>query len=101
MIFAYLTCANRKEAERISKLLLEKRLCACTNFSPINSMYWWKGKIEKAKEFAVIAKTTREKYARLEREAKKIHSYKVPFIGLIEVKKVEKNYLKWLEKEID
>lgn len=95
MIFLYVTCKDEKEAERIAETLLNKKLVACTNFFPIRSMYWWKGKIEDGNEFVLILKTKKESYKKVNEEIKKIHSYTIPFIGKIDVE-ANKEYVEWL-----
>jgi periplasmic divalent cation tolerance protein len=96
MIFIYVTCASKKEAEKISGALLKKKLVACTNYYPINSMYWWKGRIEKAREFALILKTADKNFEKIRKEIKKIHSYAVPCIIEIRLNRINKDYLDWL-----
>ncbi len=100
MIFIYITCQNKKEAEKIGKYLLNKKLVACINIFPIESFYWWKGKIEKSKEFVLILKTLENKYNKILKEVEKLHSYTIPFIGQIKISKVNKKYLNWLKNEI-
>ena len=98
MVLAYITCKDKKEAIKISKYLLKKRLIACSNMFPINSLYWWKGKIINDKEFVIIAKTTEKNFKILEKEVKKIHSYEIPAILKIKAD-ANKDYLKWVKKE--
>lgn len=100
MIFAYITFPSKASAKKISQALLKKRLAACVNIFPIESAYWWKGKIENAKEFVAIAKTEKRLFAGLEREIGKMHPYKVPFIGMLDVSKVNREYEKWLCSEL-
>jgi len=41
---------SKEEADKISQVVVEKRLAGCAQvFGPITSTYWWKGKIEKEK----------------------------------------------------
>jgi len=99
MIFVYITNPNKKTAHRIGKYLVEKRLCACVNISPIESYYWWKGKIEKAKEWVVIAKTLEKNYEKIKKEIKNIHPYSIPCILKIKVE-ANKEYLNWLKVKV-
>jgi periplasmic divalent cation tolerance protein len=99
MIFVYITNPNKKTAHRIGKYLVEQRLCVCVNIFPIESYYWWRGKIEKAKEWVIIGKTLEKKYEKIKKEIKNIHPYKVPCILKIKVS-ANKEYLSWLNKEI-
>jgi periplasmic divalent cation tolerance protein len=98
MTWIYVTCKDEKEAEKISMLLLKKRLVACANIFPIKSMYWWNGKLEKSKETAIIAKTTGKNLNKAEKEIKKAHSYEVPCILKINAG-ASKEYMAWLKKE--
>ncbi len=99
MILIYITNPNKQIAVKIGKFLLEKRLCACINIFPIESAYWWKGKIEQAKEWVLIVKTEESKYNKIKEEVKKIHPYTTPCILKIKVD-ANKEYLNWLLGEI-
>ncbi len=60
IVFSYIVCKNKAEAKKIGKVLLQERLAACVNIlDNMQSMYWWKGKIEEANETVLIAKTTK------------------------------------------
>lgn len=98
MTLVYITCRNEKEAVKISKYLLEKRLIACSNIHPIRSLYWWKGKIQDEKEFVMIAKTTEKNYEKIKKEVQKVHSYDVPCILKINAEANE-SYERWVKKE--
>ncbi len=76
----YITTPSREEAEKIACNLLEKKLIACANFHPINSIYWWQGSLTKDNEFVLIAKTSEEQYPLVKQEVEKIHSYAVPCV---------------------
>ncbi|MBW2980407.1 divalent-cation tolerance protein CutA [Candidatus Woesearchaeota archaeon] len=93
----YITCKDEKEARKIAKHLLEKKLIACANFFPINSMYWWEGKIEDDKEFLLLAKTTKKNANKVKDEVKKVHSYDVPCILEIDVDG-NKEYIDWVDR---
>ena len=98
-VFVYITNPTEKEARRIARHLLKKRLIACANIFPINSLYLWKGKIADENEFVLIAKTTNSCFERVKSEVEKEHSYSVPCIVRIPVSSNEK-YFNWLKGEI-
>ena len=100
MIFVYTTCASKKEASTITRTLLMKRLCACAVMFPVSSSYWWKGKIESAKEYAVVIKTKKEKFKIIQKEIAKMHSYITPCIIKLRVADINKGYLAFLRKEV-
>ena len=99
MTLVYITCKNKKEAEKISLHLLKKRIIACANLFPIKSIYWWGGKIAKENETVIIVKTNNKNFKKLESEVKKIHSYGIPCILRINAA-ANKEYQAWLKKEV-
>jgi len=94
-----ITCKDKKEAEKIAGILLDKKLIACANMFPVESHYLWKGKKELSDEYIVIGKTMKGKFAAIEKEVKKAHSYDVPFISMHEEKATDE-VEQWLQKEL-
>jgi len=99
MILIYTTCKNLEEAKKISKELLNKKLIACSNFFPMNSMYRWKGEINEDNEYILILKTMEEKFKEIKEEIKKLHSYECPCIIKLEAD-CNKEFLEFIKKEI-
>ena len=99
MTLVYITCKDKKEAEKISMHLLKKRIIACANIFQIKSMYWWNGKITKSDEQVMIAKTSNKNFRKLESEVKKMHSYEIPCILRINAA-ANKEYNEWMNREI-
>lgn len=57
-IVVFMTVSDKKEATKIAQSLLKEKLIACANIvGPVSSLFWWKGKIDKASEFLVIMKS--------------------------------------------
>ncbi len=100
MLIAYITNKNKAEAKKIAKHLLSKKLAACTNIFPVNSAYFWKGKLQDDKEFVLLCKTSESKFSQLEHEIKKIHSYEIPCILKIEVK-ANSEYENWVNTQVE
>lgn len=100
MLIAYITNKNKTEAKKIAKHLLSKKLTACANIFPTNSLYFWKGKLKNDKEFILICKTTESKFSQLENEVKKIHSYEIPCIIKINAQS-NSEYENWLQKQLE
>ena len=99
MTLVYITCKDEKEAVKISRHLLNKRLIACSNMHPIRSMYLWQGKIQDEKEFVIIAKTKEKNYKKIKEEVLRLHSYDAPCILKIDAEANE-SYQKWVNKEV-
>ena len=99
MTLIYLTCKDKQEAVKISKSLLNKKLIACSSLFPIRSMYFWEGKMQDNKEFAIMAKTKGKNFNLIKKEVKKMHSYDIPCILRIHAEANEE-YGKWVNKEV-
>ena len=96
----YITAKDVEEAKVIGKLLLQSRLVACVNISDnINSMYWWKGKIQDDNEAVIIAKTRAELFTKVEEKVKAVHSYDCPCILALPILTGNKEYLNWIKEE--
>jgi periplasmic divalent cation tolerance protein len=96
------TCGTITEARRIARTAVSKHLAACVNIvlSPVESLYTWKGKLEKAREYLLVMKTTAKRLAELENEVRRLHRYDVPeFIALL-VTESSAKYLSWLEDSV-
>jgi len=93
----FITTANKREAERISKVLLDTRLIACANIiKGLDSRFWWKGKKEEARECLLIAKTRKALLNKLIKVVKKEHSYDVPEIIALPIVAGHRPYLDWI-----
>jgi periplasmic divalent cation tolerance protein len=96
----YMTCENMKEAEDIGLVLVERRLAACVNILPgMNCIYWWEGKVERAEEVVLIAKTRDKLMDALVDKVKSVHSYEVPCILALPVVDGNPDFLHWIEDE--
>lgn len=97
----YVTTSGLSESKKIAKKLLKDKLVACVNIIPsIESLYLWKGEIEGDSESLFIAKTRSELVDQVISKVVEIHSYDIPCILQIEVKKGSPDYLEWMETEL-
>ncbi len=97
----YTTAAKKNDAEHIAKVLSGKNLSACTQIiGPITSVYQWKGKTEKSKEWLCLIKSTKGNYKKIEKIIKKIHPYELPEIIAVPIIEGSREYFNWMEKEL-
>ena len=101
-IVVLVTCGSLKEGRRIARALVEARLAACVNVlqSRVESIYRWKGRVDTAKEFLLIVKTSRARLAALEAAVKRLHSYDVPEIIALPIEKGSRDYLAWVAESV-
>jgi len=96
----YVTTESKKEAQAIARALLEARLIACANIiEPMQSLYWWEGKIEESDETVLIVKTRAAHLPALMTRVKEMHSYDCPCIVALPITDGSKDYLTWLARE--
>lgn len=104
LILIYITCENIQEAQSIGDKLLKKRLVACINIIPcMESHYFWPAKtntIADSQETILICKTLESKWAGVENEVFKIHSYSNPCIMAIPLQHITQKYYEWLKSEL-
>jgi len=95
------TSDSRQVAEKIADTLVAQKLAACVQItSPVRSLYRWKGKVEKAKEYICFIKTRRKFFKKVETVIKKLHNYEVPEIIASEIIDANPDYIGWLDKEL-
>lgn len=91
-----ITVPNRSLARSLAKTLLKKNLAACCQItSAIESLYVWKQKTERNREYILMVKTRKALFSRIAQEIKKLHPYEVPEIIEIPLTHVFEPYLKW------
>jgi periplasmic divalent cation tolerance protein len=98
VLVVLVTCGTLTEARRIARRVVSEKLAACVNIivSPVESLYTWKGKLEEAREYLLLIKTTGLGLAKLEKEVKRLHSYDVPEFIAFKVAEGSASYLNWL-----
>jgi periplasmic divalent cation tolerance protein len=101
-IVVLVTCGSAKEARKIARAVVEKRLAACANIltNPVQSVYRWKGTVESAKEFLLVIKTTQARFPKLKSEVTRLHSYEVPEIIALPIAAGASNYFAWISESV-
>jgi periplasmic divalent cation tolerance protein len=101
-IVVFMTAASGEEATRLAEMLVGAHLAACVQILPeIESVYRWRGQIERSSEVLLLVKTTRGKFDDLEREVRALHSYDTPEIVAVPIVAGSAPYLEWLIQATD
>jgi periplasmic divalent cation tolerance protein len=97
----YVTAKDRAEAEVLAQRMVSLRLAACANIlGEIRSIYRWKGTVQDESECALIFKTRRDLYPRLEAEIRDVHGYECPCIVALPLVAGSAPFLAWLDEQV-
>jgi periplasmic divalent cation tolerance protein len=97
-IVVLITTSSEEEAHKIAESLVNRRKAACVNIVPrVDSLFWWKGKLDSARESLLVVKTKASLFPEIISLVKEIHSYEVPEIIALPIIAGSEDYLKWLD----
>ncbi|HAF00305.1 MAG TPA: divalent-cation tolerance protein CutA [Methylophilaceae bacterium] len=92
---------NEDCANEIADALIKLHLAACVNIlSPCQSVYRWKGNIERTTEIPMMIKTHRLAYAEVEKIILTMHPYELPEIISLNVDGGLPAYLQWVSAQL-
>ncbi|MEJ5172525.1 MAG: divalent-cation tolerance protein CutA [Hydrogenothermaceae bacterium] len=101
-IVVFITVPTKEDGFRIADTIVEKKVGACVNVAPLEqSVFFWKGNIEKEKEYLLIVKSKLEKFEELKNTVKSIHPYTVPEIIAIPIVAGNSEYLSWIDETLN
>ncbi|MGB9635537.1 MAG: divalent-cation tolerance protein CutA [Candidatus Micrarchaeia archaeon] len=94
MSIIYSPFPNKESASRTVEALLNKKLIACANIVRSDSIYFWEGKMERSREYILIAKTIPTRKQSAIKIIGEMHPYKIPAILAWNVNS-NRGYEKW------
>lgn len=97
MFIVMTTCGSGIEAKRLATLVLKARLAACVQMIPIQSAYWWQGKITSSREVLLLIKTKRQLYPMLEALVRRVSRYEVPVVEGWELNAMSRAAREWVK----
>ena len=80
---------------------LSEHLAACGNVVPVDSRYWWDGRLQAETEALVLFKTVPKRVGALFRYLAEHHPYSVPEIVELDVPRATPGYLAYLTGTLD
>ena len=94
------TESNIDYADKISKLLIKKKIAACVSLKEINAKYFWEGEVESTNEVEITIKSIPEKRELLIEILKSELSYELPQIIFNEYNS-ELEYFNWIRRKVN
>lgn len=96
----YVVFANRMEAERVGRMIVEEKLAACVNIlGEAHSIYRWQGKVETAAETPALFKTSAKKAEPLTARIITLHSYENPAVVVWPIDAASPSYEEWVVEQ--
>jgi periplasmic divalent cation tolerance protein len=95
-IVVLVATGSAEQARTIARASVERKLAACAQLFPIQSIYEWQGAIEEDNEHVLLLKTKRDAYDELEACINELHSYDVPEIIALPIVHGLGAYLQWM-----
>ena len=91
------TFPDVETARKISREIVDSALVACVNIVPaVESIYYWKGKVETSAESLAIFKLTAARYSDFESRLRELHPYDIPEIVRLNIAGGSVEYLRWI-----
>ncbi len=96
-IVVLVTAGSAEEGERIAEALVTEELAACVNIvGPVQSIYRWKGEMQRDEERLLVIKSRTALFASLEERVRALHSYETPEVVALPITSGSRLYLDWL-----
>jgi uncharacterized protein involved in tolerance to divalent cations len=95
------TYPNRERARSAVAGALTRRLAGCGSIVPVDSQFWWEGRVQSESEALVLFKTVPKRVGALFRFLEEDHPYDVPEIVEIDVPRSSPEYLLYLTNTLD
>lgn len=92
------TFPTEQDAAALARVLVEEGLAACVNvLPPMQSIYRWEGRVERATEHQLVIKTAARRVEALKARLADLHPYDVPELLVLPVADGGADYLRWIQ----
>ncbi|MEZ6086960.1 MAG: divalent-cation tolerance protein CutA [Pirellulaceae bacterium] len=94
------TTATREESAKIAEALIDKQLAACVQIDgPIESIYRWRGAIQREQEWRLRIKTTSDCREAAKRLVFEMHPYEQPQWIVVRIDQLDDGYQRWIDEQ--
>jgi len=94
------TYPTKEKAKQIAGLLVNKRLAACVQMIPAESLFIWDGEMNESSETLLLIKSKPAMFDDIKALIKGEHTYEVPEIIQIPITDGLPEYLKWIDDSV-
>lgn len=89
------------EAKELGSLIIEKKIAACVDFWPIYSCYNWEGTFQFVSQTMLLITTFESKIDQVNQIISDNHTYSVPLIAGVDVRRINHLYKEWMMEVIE
>ena len=98
-VVAWTTVSAETDWRALASTLVEERLAACVNvLAEMDSVYRWKGRVERDCERQLVIKTTVDRVPALRERLRALHAYELPEFLVLPVIDGSDDYLAWVRE---
>jgi periplasmic divalent cation tolerance protein len=91
---------SRAVADALAAAAVAGRFAACAQVTgPMDSTYWWQGRMETTQEWSVQFKTATDRVGGLVGHVRGSHPYEVPEILVVSVTSTDPAYAAWVDEQ--
>ena len=94
------TVDDEDVARKLATEAVTRRLAACVQIVPIQSVYQWQGELETSHEFRCEMKTRTDCVDALRQLIRQHHTYDLPEIVELELGYLSPEYQAWLDEQL-
>ena len=96
----YTTCGSITDAEDLAKKMISDNFASCINIiKDVTSFYKENSKINSVNEIVLVIKTVK-RFKEIEIYLNNNHPYSIPFIGELNINKINDKYIEWVSKNL-
>jgi periplasmic divalent cation tolerance protein len=89
-----------EEAEKLGSMIISGKIGACVDFWPIKSCYNWEGGLQCIDQAMLMITTFEAKLDSVNQIISDNHTYSVPLIAGVDVRRINHPYKEWMMNEI-
>ena len=90
-----------EEAEKLGGLIISKKIAACVDLWPITSCYNWEGAYQCVEQVMLLVTTFEAKLEEVNEIISENHTYSVPLIAGVDVRRINRPYKEWMTEVIE
>lgn len=89
------------EAKKLGELIINNKTGACVDFWPISSCYKWQGAFTCVEQAMLLITTLESKLEDVNELISNNHSYSIPLIAGVDIRRINHPYKEWMVKEME